>query len=108
MQLTRLPRLAIPSMNCTVPDGVPAVEVTVAVNVTLSPKSDGLTEDETLVPVAAGVFVSAKLTVGGAVPTLATTLYVPALPLAVKVGAVATPLPSALTVTLSADPGNVP
>ena len=50
-----VPRLVAPSLNCTVPVGVPepgnAAE-TVAVNVTVCPKEDGLTEDETPVELA--------------------------------------------------------
>src|ERR1051326_4057054 len=42
------PRLAPPSLNWTVPVGVPELAVTVAVNVTDWPKSEGLTEDDTL------------------------------------------------------------
>jgi hypothetical protein len=40
----------VPSItNCTVPVGVPALDVTMAVNVTLSPSCDGLPDDITLV-----------------------------------------------------------
>src|SRR2546427_6177239 len=89
----------VPSaLNCTVPVGVPAAEVTVAVKVTLWLKFEGLTEEDTAVVVAAGVLVKANEAVGRPVPIPATTLYDPAIPLAVKVGAVATPLPSVLTV----------
>ena len=45
-----VPRVVDPSMNVTVPVGVPApgaTAATVAVNVTLWPKTDGLIEDET-------------------------------------------------------------
>jgi hypothetical protein len=40
-------------VNCTVPVGVPALLVTVAVNVTDWPKVEGLTEDVTAVVVVA-------------------------------------------------------
>ena len=39
-----VPSVVAPSLNVTVPLGVPAPEVTVAVNVTLWPKTDGLAE----------------------------------------------------------------
>src|SRR5215213_10355286 len=42
------PRLRPPSLNWTVPVGVPEPEVTVAVNVTDWPKSEGLTEEDKL------------------------------------------------------------
>jgi hypothetical protein len=42
-----------PSLNVTVPVGVPAVLVTVAVNVTKSPTVEGLRSDVTLEVVAA-------------------------------------------------------
>lgn len=44
-------RRAVPSLTVTVPVGVPAVEVTTAVNVTGWPETDGLTEAERVVPV---------------------------------------------------------
>lgn len=50
---TAVPRLLPLSLNCTVPDGVPALAVTVAVNVTDCPKSDGFTDELTVVVVAA-------------------------------------------------------
>ena len=43
------PRSAPPSLNCTVPVGVPAPEATIAVKVTLWPKSDGFSDDDTAV-----------------------------------------------------------
>src|SRR5260370_5261684 len=53
--------------------------------------------------------VRANAAVGRPVPRLAITLYgPPAVPFAVKVGAVATPLPSVLTITVVTLPGNVP
>ena len=50
-----VPRVAVPSWKVTVPVGVPAPGVftpTVAVNVTLWPKTEGLVAEETLVVVA--------------------------------------------------------
>src|ERR1044071_3116563 len=47
------PRFAPLSLNCTVPGGVPAADVTVAVKVTLCPVRDGLTEVDTAALVAA-------------------------------------------------------
>ena len=44
-----VPSVAAPSRNVTVPDGVPAAELTVAVNVTDWPNSDGFTEELTVV-----------------------------------------------------------
>ena len=46
-----------PSLNTTVPVGVPAVEVTVAVNVTVCANCDGLTDEVTTVVVDALVTV---------------------------------------------------
>ena len=49
-----VPRLAVPSLNVTVPVGVPepgAFAETVAVNVTDWPKSDGLADESTAVVV---------------------------------------------------------
>src|SRR5437660_4212590 len=51
------PRLAPLSLNCTVPVGVPAPEVTVAVKVTLWPKLDGFTEESSAVIVLAFAIV---------------------------------------------------
>src|SRR2546425_12356028 len=50
-----VPRLAAPSRNVTVPVGVPAGELTVAVRVTGWPKADGFAE-ETRAAVVAGLF----------------------------------------------------
>ena len=48
-----VPSDVVPSMNVTEPVGMPgAVEVTVAVNVTGIPKTDGFAEDVTVVAVA--------------------------------------------------------
>ncbi len=50
------PKLVPPSLNCTVPLGVPApgaTAETVAVNVTDWPETEGFTEDETLVKLPA-------------------------------------------------------
>ena len=49
-----VPRVVVPSLNVTVPVGVPApgaVTVTVAVNVTDCPKTDGFTLEVTTVDV---------------------------------------------------------
>ena len=51
------PRFVPPSLNCTVPVGVPAVEITVAVKVTFCPALDGLTDEETAVADAAFAIV---------------------------------------------------
>jgi hypothetical protein len=51
-----VPRVVVPSRNVTVPLGLPApgaVTVTVAVKVTLCPKTDGLTDEATVVVVLA-------------------------------------------------------
>jgi len=50
-----VPRAAVPSMNVTVPVGVPEPEVavTVAVNVTDCPIADGFTDDFSVVALAA-------------------------------------------------------
>jgi hypothetical protein len=42
---TGAPILVAPSLNWTVPEGVPPGDVTVAVNVTFCPKLEGLTDD---------------------------------------------------------------
>ena len=63
LRVTADPRLLVPSLNCTVPVGVPAPGATadtVAVNVTVCPKEDGLTEDETPVELASWFTVCAK------------------------------------------------
>lgn len=57
------PKLLAPSLNCTMPVGVPepgSAAETVAVNVTICPKEDGLTEDETLVELASWFTVCAS------------------------------------------------
>ena len=51
------PIVAAPSLNVTVPVGVPAPELTVAVKVTLWPKTDGLAEEVRAVEVAAPLTV---------------------------------------------------
>src|SRR5204863_3978257 len=74
---TGTPRFPAPSLNCTVPVGVPAKEVTVAVKVTLWPKSDGFTEEATAVFVAALLLVRLN-EAGDAMPdAVAFTLYGP-------------------------------
>ena len=69
------PRSPAPSLNCTVPVGVPApgaVTVTVAVNVVLCPNTAGLTEE------ASPVAVAARFTVCvGNAPVLAAKLASP-------------------------------
>ncbi len=47
------PRTVVPSKNVTEPVGVPAVAVTVAVNVTDCPRFDGLRDDVSVVVVLA-------------------------------------------------------
>ncbi len=57
-----VPIVVVPSLNVTVPEGVPApgaVAVTVAVNVTDWPKVEGFTLDKTVVCVPALFTVSA-------------------------------------------------
>src|ERR1051325_4933998 len=49
--VTAAPRLTPLSRNWTVPVGVPAVEVTVAVKVTEAPEAEGLTDEVRTVPV---------------------------------------------------------
>jgi len=59
-----VPRLLAPSLNCTVPVGVPdpgAVTLIVAVKVTDWPDKEGFTEDATAVVVEALFTVSLKL-----------------------------------------------
>ena len=46
-----VPSVVVPSMKVTVPPGVPALEVTVAVKVTEAPKVDGFSEEATEVEV---------------------------------------------------------
>ena len=46
-----VPRVVVPSLNVTVPVGVPPLEVTVAVNVTDWLKTEGLAEELTVVMV---------------------------------------------------------
>ena len=45
------PRLVLPSLNCTVPPGVPDPDDTVAVSVTDCPTVDGFGDDPTAVEV---------------------------------------------------------
>ena len=52
-KVTGEPRFVPLSLNCTVPVGVPAVDETVAVKVTLCERFDGLGEEVTAVPVDA-------------------------------------------------------
>ena len=69
-----LPKLLAPSINWTVPVGVPAVALTVAVNKTVWPTSDGLADEETLVDVAAGALVKPNCAVPEIPFALAVTL----------------------------------
>ena len=58
-----MPSAVVPSMNVTVPVGVPApgaLAVTVAVKETSSPLTDGLTEDASVVVVLVGLLVRKK------------------------------------------------
>jgi hypothetical protein len=51
-----VPNVVVPSRNVTIPDGLPAPRatiVTVAVNVTLCPDTDGFTDEATVVVVLA-------------------------------------------------------
>ena len=50
-----MPNVVAPSRNLTVSpfEGVPAVELTVAVNVTASPQLEGFTDDESVVVLGA-------------------------------------------------------
>src|SRR5207237_7690452 len=54
---TGAPRFVPLSLNCAVPLGVPAPDVTVAVKVTLCPKLDGFTEESSAVIVLAFAIV---------------------------------------------------
>ena len=61
-----VPSVVVPSLKVTVPVGVPApggFTLTVAVNVTDWPKTDGLTEEATVVVVGAWVTVNVKFCV---------------------------------------------
>ena len=53
-----VPIEVVPSMKATVPVGVPAAEVTVAVKVTCCPNTDGFADDATTVTVLATVTVT--------------------------------------------------
>ena len=52
-----VPSVSEPFLNVTVPVGVPALDVTVAVNFTEAPKVDGFSEEVTEVEVVAGLTV---------------------------------------------------
>ncbi len=52
-RVTAVPRFPPSTLNCTVPVGVPPPLVTVAVNVTLCPNTDGFTDALTAVVVVA-------------------------------------------------------
>jgi hypothetical protein len=62
-----VPMLVAPSRKETVPVGVPAGEMTAALNVTACPNTDGFWEDKRVVVVAAGVTVNVAA-LDGAVP----------------------------------------
>ena len=64
LKVTGAPRLAAPSMNCTVPVGV--LPVTVAVKVTDWPTVEGLSEETTVVLDATGAARGVTLTVAEA------------------------------------------
>ena len=51
------PSVLAPSLKVTVPNGIPPLELTTAVNITDCPNADGLIEEETVVVVAAGFTV---------------------------------------------------
>src|SRR6266542_1428077 len=55
---TGAPRFVPLSLNCAVPVGVPALEVTVAVKVTLCPKLEGFNEESSAVVVLAFAIVN--------------------------------------------------
>ena len=61
LRATAPPKFAPSILNCTVPVGVPALEVTVAVKVTGAPKAEGFEELVTLVVVAAFATVTVSL-----------------------------------------------
>jgi hypothetical protein len=54
------------SLNCTLPVGVPAADVTVAVKVTLCPALEGLADEVTAVVVAAFAMLKVRGTEGAA------------------------------------------
>jgi hypothetical protein len=57
VRVTGAPKFAPSTVNCTVPVGVPALLVTVAVNVTDWPTVDGFADDVTAVVVLTGFTV---------------------------------------------------
>jgi hypothetical protein len=57
VRVTGVPKFAPSTVNCTVPVGVPALLVTVAVNVTDCPTVEGFTDDVTAVVVVTGFTV---------------------------------------------------
>ena len=60
VRVTGAPRLVTPSLNCTVPEGVPEPEVTVAVKLTDWPVTDGFGPAERTTEVDVGVRVGAS------------------------------------------------
>ncbi len=104
-----VPRVVAPSLNVTVPVGVPtagATGLTVAVKVTDCPGDAGLTDVATAVVVNPVTLVRANVAFVIAGPGLAVTLYVPVVVFAVKVGAVATPFTSVVTEAVADAPNN--
>src|SRR5712691_10846520 len=72
LSVTALPRLLAPSLNWTVPVGVPApgeTALTVAVKVTLSPDTDGFSDDVT--PAVVDALLTAWLTAVEVLPATA-------------------------------------
>ena len=69
-----MPSMVAPSLKVTVPVGVPAPELTVAVNVTDCPETEGLGEEASAVLVAANAWLTTWLS---AVEVLAAKLVLP-------------------------------
>ena len=73
LSVTAEPRFEPPSLNCTVPVGVPvagATGLTVAVNVTDWPKTDGFVDEATVVVVAATAVTTGEVPILVGVPPL--------------------------------------
>jgi len=103
----RVPRTFAPSMKVTLPIGVPWVEVTVAVNVTVSPKTVGVLEVVTVAFVLAGVTVCV-MTDDVLVAWFGSPLYTAVIecepPLSINVVMVAFPFPSSDCVPIELAP----
>ena len=102
-----MPSVAAPSLNVTVPVGVPPLPATVAVNVTDCPNTDGFAEDTTVVVVEACVTVCVR--VEEVLPVkFASPLYVAVIECGPNVNDdvanVATPLPFSVPVPSVATP----